>query len=77
MSAAWVNTSAEYRALCYQAYNAVKAQVDNAVKNHKKKDKPLAIVLDVDETILSNTPQLASYFGTGNTHQPPRIGRLV
>ena len=67
MSLAWINNSAEYHALCYQAYNAVKSQVDKAVKNRKKKDKPLAIVLDVDETILSNNPQLASYVGTSKT----------
>ena len=36
------------------AYNAVKNQVDIAVKNHKRKDKPLAIILDVDETVLTN-----------------------
>lgn len=69
MGAAWMNTSAEYRALCYQAYNAVKAQVDNAVKNHKKKDKPLAIVLDVDETILLNLPQKIGELGTGKDYK--------
>lgn len=67
MSLAWVNTAAEYRALCYQSYNAVKNQVDNAVKNRKRNAKPLAIVLDVDETILLNTPYLASYVGTGKS----------
>lgn len=65
MGAAWMNTSAEYRALCYQAYNAVKAQVDKAVKNHKRKDKPLAIVLDVDETVLSNLPVKIGEVGMG------------
>lgn len=67
MSLAWIKTAAEYRALCYQAYNAVKMQVDNAVKNHKRNSKPLAIVLDVDETILFNTPHHSGYVGTGKT----------
>ncbi len=65
MSGAWMNNAAEYRALCYQAYNAVKFQVDNAVKNHKRKDKPLAIILDVDETILLNLPEKIAGVGTG------------
>ena len=65
---AWINNSAEYHALCYQAYNAVKAQVDNAVKNRKKKDKPLAIVLDVDDTVLSNLPHNTSFVGTGKPY---------
>ena len=65
MSVAWMQNAAEYRALCYQAYNAVKMQVDIAVKNHKRKDKPLAIVLDIDETILMNSPHHAAFVGTG------------
>jgi 5'-nucleotidase (lipoprotein e(P4) family) len=65
MSSAWINTAAEYRALCYQAYNAVKMQVDNAVKDRKRNDKPLAIILDVDETILLNTPYYSGMIGTG------------
>ena len=69
MSFSWINSAAEYHALCYQAYNAVKNQVDIAVKKHKRKDKPLAIVLDVDETILLNTPHRASYVGTGKTYE--------
>ncbi len=69
MSLAWMNTSAEYRALCYQAYNAVKTQVDTAVKNHTRKDKPLAIILDVDETILLNLPHHSAFVGTGKAYQ--------
>ena len=65
MSMAWMNTAAEYRALCYQAYNSVKMQVDDAVKNRKRNSKPLAIVLDVDETILLNAPHHSSFIGTG------------
>lgn len=69
MSFSWINTSAEYRALCYQAYNAVKTQVDNAVKNRNRKDKPLAIVLDVDETVLLNTPHHSSAVGMGKEYK--------
>lgn len=68
MGFAWMDNAAEYHALCYQAYNAVKAQVDNALKNRKKKDKLLAIILDVDETILSNVPNISSVIGSGKTY---------
>ena len=67
MGLAWMNTAAEYRALCYQAYNAVKTQVADAVKNRKRNGKPLAIILDVDETILAGTPYNAAFVGTGKT----------
>ncbi len=70
MGLLWVQTSAEYRELCYQAYNAAMMQVDKAVANHKKGDKPLAIVLDADETVLNNSALQASYIGTNNSFNP-------
>lgn len=51
----WMRSSAEYRALCYQAYNAALAQVDKALADPARKGKPLAIVLDADETVVDNT----------------------
>ena len=64
MSILWVQTSAEYRALCYQAYNTAMEQINKEVKKHKKKDKPLAIVLDIDDTILDTSIYDASFIGT-------------
>jgi 5'-nucleotidase (lipoprotein e(P4) family) len=50
----WHKNSAEYKALCLQAYNTAKIKLDLELsKNHKKK---LAIVADLDETIFNNTP---------------------
>lgn len=57
----WVQTSAEYRELCYQAYNAALFEVDKAVANAKPGDKPLAIILDCDETVLDNSAAQAGY----------------
>lgn len=51
----WGQKSAEYDALCYQAYNLATARLDEILKKHKKGDKKLAIALDVDETVLNNT----------------------
>jgi 5'-nucleotidase (lipoprotein e(P4) family) len=47
--------AAEYKALCFQAYNIARLRVDAAVKH--KGSKPLAIVTDIDETLLDNSPE--------------------
>ncbi len=50
----WHKNSAEYKALCLQAYNAAKNKLD--IELSKNIDETLAIVADIDETILNNTP---------------------
>ncbi|MVN90307.1 5'-nucleotidase, lipoprotein e(P4) family [Mucilaginibacter aquatilis] len=57
-SSLWQQRSAEYRALCFQAYNLAKLRLDEALA--KKTNKPLAIVTDIDETVLDNSPYDAS-----------------
>ncbi len=68
MAVAWMQNSAEYRELCYQAYNVALDRVKAAVANHKKGDKPLAIVLDADETVLDNSAFEAGLIGTDNAY---------
>lgn len=53
MAAAFVQHAAEYRALCFQAYNAATFQLTTA--ENLSVDKR-AIVLDLDETVLDNSP---------------------
>jgi 5'-nucleotidase (lipoprotein e(P4) family) len=48
--------AAEYRALCYQAFNFASLRLDQMVKTKAKK---LAIITDLDETILDNSYQQA------------------
>jgi len=50
----WQQQAAEYKALCFQAYNIARERVDEAVKNPSA--KPYAIVTDIDETLLDNSP---------------------
>lgn len=54
MSALWMHSSAEYDALSYQAYNIGRLRLDQSfrIKTSKKR----AIILDIDETVLNNTP---------------------
>lgn len=56
--------AAEYRALCYQAFNWAKISLDTDEKNKKKlpkieRKKPRAVVVDIDETVLDNSPAQA------------------
>ena len=46
--------AAEYRALCFQAYNIARERINETVRKHGK--KPLAVVTDIDETLLDNSP---------------------
>jgi len=51
----WQQHAAEYEALCYQAYNVAKQRIDWVLANHDS-EKPLAIIADIDETVLDNSP---------------------
>lgn len=63
----WMQTSAEFKGLCYQAYNTAKMMLDLALKDKTwcadleqlekqgyENLKP-AVILDIDETVLDNT----------------------
>lgn len=61
--------AAEYRALCFQAFNWGKRILDDDEKAKKKLPKaqrkmPRAVVVDIDETVLDNSP--AQAFGIKN-----------
>ncbi|WHY78849.1 5'-nucleotidase, lipoprotein e(P4) family [Neobacillus sp. WH10] len=60
MSVLWYQKSGEAKALYYQGYNIGKMRLDEILSKQPKNNglKP-AIVLDIDETILDNSPHLA------------------
>jgi len=49
----WQQTSGEYRALTYQAYNWAQRLVERDLEN--KHNKKRAVIFDIDETVLDNT----------------------
>lgn len=62
----YTQKAAEYRALCYQAYNIARLRLDADLdkKNVKKlpkaeRKRPRAIIVDIDETVLDNSPAQA------------------
>ncbi len=57
MPTAWVQTSAEYRALTITIYRMAKVILDMHLATPS--DKPKAVVLDLDETVLDNSPYQA------------------
>ena len=61
----WQKNSAEYNALCIQAYNIAKFRLDKALISTS--DKPLAIVADIDETVLNNLPYNEMLIQTGQS----------
>lgn len=52
----WTQQAAEYRALAYQAYNLATLRLDEILAQENTSGKPLAIVTDIDETVLDNSP---------------------
>jgi 5'-nucleotidase (lipoprotein e(P4) family) len=60
----YMQKAAEYRALAYQAFNIARMQLDADEKARKKlpkaeRRKTRAVVVDVDETVLDNSPAQA------------------
>src|SRR5436190_13645255 len=63
----YMQKAAEYRALAYQAFNLARWQLnaDLDKKNVKKlpkseRKKPIAVMVDIDETMLDNSPAQAA-----------------
>ncbi len=54
LATVWQQSSAELTALSHQAYNIARLQLNKSLKIKSK--KPLAIIVDVDETVLDNSP---------------------
>jgi 5'-nucleotidase (lipoprotein e(P4) family) len=52
----WQQHAGEYKALCYQAFNLARLQLDQILSIQKTEDKTLAIITDIDETLIDNSP---------------------
>lgn len=52
----WTQTSAEFRALAYQSFNYARLLFDRDLKTNRKKKMKRAVVVDVDETVMDNSP---------------------
>lgn len=55
----WTRTSAEYRALCHQAYNAALERIRWAFVSRRREDSPLALVVDCPGAILDRSRSMA------------------
>ncbi len=77
LAVVWMQRSAEYRAACLQAYRTAMRSLEEAVVDDTwtasleqgatevYRNLPLAVVLDVDETVLDNTAYAARCIGEG------------
>lgn len=66
MSVLWFQKSAEAKALYYQGYNIGKLRLDEILKKKSNRNgKKPAIVLDIDETVLDNSPYHAWMIQSG------------
>jgi 5'-nucleotidase (lipoprotein e(P4) family) len=57
LATSWYSRTAEMRACYYQAYNIAQLRLDNYLSNkYTDLTKKMAVVVDIDETVLDNTP---------------------
>ncbi len=63
----WQQKAAEYRALCLQAYNIAQLRLD---QYKPQTSKPMAIITDIDETVLDNSPYEAHQTLLNKDYEP-------
>ena len=63
----WQQQSGEYKALCYQAFYIARLRLQEILLTNKD-SMPLAVVTDVDETVLDNSPSSAHDILYGHTY---------
>lgn len=68
-AAVFQQRAAEYKALCQQAFNIAQLRVDQL--NTQKHSKPMALVTDVDETFVDNSPYAVEMAKQGKVFDAP------
>ena len=67
-TALFIQQAAEYKALCFQAYNIARLRLDESLR--QSGGKPKAIVTDIDETVLDNSPYAVHQGLQGKDYEP-------
>ncbi len=62
MAMLWMQTSAEFQALCYQAFNLARMNLDALLDSHKSV-RPMAVIVDADKTVIDNSAYEAFLIG--------------
>src|SRR6218665_1501564 len=68
-SSLFIQQAAEYKALCFQAYNIATFRLTEALHNPDIK-KPLTVVADIDETLFDNSPYAVAQALKGKDFDP-------
>ncbi len=71
-STLWVQSSAEYRAVALQTYQLAAFQLSAQLQalTTQAAEKPLAVVFDLDETVINNSRYQAQLIRQGETYTP-------
>jgi len=83
LSVIYVQKAAEYRALCHQAFNMARIAVEAELKKPKRlipsaeRRKRPAVILDIDETLLDNSPLQAQYIRDGKLFDLESFNRWI
>ena len=73
-STLYAQSAAEYKAMCYQAYELAEIQVERALKKGLKRP---TVILDLDETVLDNSPYTAWQIETNNPYSSKSWAKWV
>jgi len=63
----WFQRSAEYRALCYQAFNLAELRIKEYLPKFDREKHPV-VIFDIDETLLDNSPEEALNITEGKSY---------
>lgn len=64
----WFQQSAEMKALYYQSFNWAEKELKRQIKEGA--GRPLAVILDIDETVLDNSPETARQILDNQPYSP-------
>lgn len=71
----WVVNSSEFESLCYQTYSYATQQLDQY--KDKENNKNLAIIMDLDETVLDNSQYQIDIFEINESYTPETWAKWV